>query len=127
MDGLDATSILARQRRTVFYCVLILSACTFGSYFSRVSLDRDSNIKSDVAALGTIDINTAQWFEIAQLPGIGEKLSRRIVETRELRQRKSGPPAFARPEDIRSVRGIGEKTLRRISPYIRVNPANDSH
>ena len=60
-----------------------------------------------------VDINRANWPELAQLPGIGETLSRRIVESRE----KEGP--FLDHEDLRRVRGIGPKTLQSIRPYLR--------
>ena len=57
------------------------------------------------------------WPELTQLPGIGETLARRIVESR----RQAGP--FADHEDIRRVRGIGPRTLERISPYLQSMPA----
>lgn len=60
-----------------------------------------------------VDVNTAEWPELAQLPGIGETLARRIVETRQ-----SGGP-FRDFEDLRGrVRGIGPTTLERIRPYL---------
>src|SRR4051812_16335427 len=62
-----------------------------------------------------IDINTADWPEFAQLPGIGETLARRIIDSRQ----KDGP--FSRPEDLRRVRGIGPKTLEKIRPFLVVN------
>jgi competence protein ComEA len=60
-----------------------------------------------------VDINQADWPELAQLPEIGETLARRIVESREA----EGP--FADLEELRRVRGIGPKTLERIRPYLR--------
>jgi len=59
-----------------------------------------------------LDINTADWPELAQLPGIGETLGRRIVQDRAER----GP--FLGHEDLRRVRGIGPKTLERVRPYL---------
>ncbi len=59
-----------------------------------------------------VDINSAEWAELAQLPAIGETLARRIIETRQ----KSGP--FRSPDDLRRVRGIGPKTLETIRPYL---------
>lgn len=64
-----------------------------------------------------VDLNTADWPELAQLPGIGETLARRIIESRQ----KDGP--FSRPEDLRRVRGIGPKTLEKIRPFLVTNPA----
>jgi len=67
-----------------------------------------------------IDINTADWPEFAQLPGIGETLARRIIESRQ----KDGP--FSRPEDLRRVRGIGVKTLEKIRPFLMVDESAGS-
>lgn len=63
-----------------------------------------------------VDINSADWPELLQLPSIGETLARRIVESRE----KDGP--FLDHKDLRRVRGIGPKTLETIRPYLRPLP-----
>lgn len=59
-----------------------------------------------------VDVNSAPWPELAQLPGIGETLARRIVESRQV----EGP--FQRVEDLQRVRGIGPKTVERIAPFV---------
>ncbi len=64
-----------------------------------------------------VDINQADWPEFSLLPGIGETLARRIVESRQ------AEGDFADAEQLRRVRGIGPKTLQRIRPYLRPIPA----
>lgn len=59
-----------------------------------------------------VDVNQASWPELAQLPGIGETLVRRIVEMREA----EGP--FLDESDLLRVRGIGPRTLERIRPHL---------
>lgn len=59
-----------------------------------------------------VDVNRAEWPELAQLPGIGRVLAQRIVDRRQ----QAGP--FRRVEDLRQVRGLGPKTLDRIRPYL---------
>ena len=59
-----------------------------------------------------IDINQADWPELCLMPGIGESLSKRIVEHRALQ----GP--FHDLQDLRRVRGIGPKTLDGMKPYL---------
>lgn len=59
-----------------------------------------------------VDVNSASWPELSQLPRIGETLARRIVEERE----QNGP--FFSPDDLTRVRGIGPKTLEQILPYL---------
>jgi len=63
-----------------------------------------------------VDLNMAHWAELAQLPGIGEGLARRIVESRQ----REGP--FTDHDDLRRVRGIGPKTLEQLKPYLRPLP-----
>jgi len=63
-----------------------------------------------------VDLNSADWPELAQLPGIGPVLAKRIVELRSTQ----GP--FRAVEDLRRVRGIGPLTLARIRPYLRPLP-----
>lgn len=59
-----------------------------------------------------VDVNQAEWPELAQLPEIGEVLARRIVETREAQ----GP--FRTQDDLLEVNGIGRVTLTRIAPHL---------
>jgi competence protein ComEA len=66
-----------------------------------------------------VDVNSAQWPELAQLPDIGEVLARRIVESRE----QAGP--FIDHSDLRRVRGIGPLTLERIQPYLLPLPGGN--
>jgi competence protein ComEA len=60
-----------------------------------------------------VDVNRADWPELAQLPGIGKTLAQRIIAVRDERG------LFLDHEDLRRVRGIGPKTLEKIRPYLR--------
>lgn len=59
-----------------------------------------------------VDVNTAEWPELCQLPEIGETLARRMIEHRE----QQGP--FRRPEDLMRVHGIGPKTVDLLRPFL---------
>ncbi len=59
-----------------------------------------------------VNVNTATWPELTQLPEIGETLARRIVENRQA----DGP--FNSPDDLTRVHGIGEKTVDHMRPYL---------
>jgi competence protein ComEA len=67
-----------------------------------------------------VDINEADWPELAELPNVGRTLAERIVESR----RTQGP--FVDHNDLRRVRGIGPKTLESIRPYLRPMPGGES-
>ena len=68
-----------------------------------------------------MDPNTAEWFELAQLPGIGPSLSRRVVAYREqtLVGRGDGRTVFKRSADLCGVRGLGLKKVERIGRFLR--------
>jgi competence protein ComEA len=67
-----------------------------------------------------VDVNKAEVPELIQLPGIGNTLAERIVESRQ----KDGP--FADLDDLRRVKGIGEKTFARLRPYLLPMPNKSS-
>jgi competence protein ComEA len=70
-----------------------------------------------------IDLNHADVEEFKILPGIGPKKAEAIVDYRE----HNGD--FKSVSELVQVRGIGEKTLERIRPYVAVvsegSPAGD--
>lgn len=61
-----------------------------------------------------IDVNEAPPEQLERLPGIGPALASRIVEHREEIGR------FRREEQLLDVSGIGEKTLARVRPHLRL-------
>ena len=65
--------------------------------------------------LTPLDLNTAGAEALAELPGIGEELARRVVEYRE----ENGP--FETLEDSMLVPGIGEGKFAALEGWIAVN------
>lgn len=59
-----------------------------------------------------LDLNRATAQELQQLPGIGPALADRIVAFRTERG------AFASPEELQEVSGIGAKTYARLAPLV---------
>ena len=66
-----------------------------------------------------VDVNAADWPELAQLPGLGETLARRIVASRQT----SGP--FRSYADLDRVKGIGPRTIERIRPFLAPLPHDE--
>jgi competence protein ComEA len=64
-----------------------------------------------------VDLNTATATELMQLPGVGAKTAARILDYR----RAHGP--FQRPEELLSVKGIGEKAFLRWKEHLRAGTA----
>ena len=66
-----------------------------------------------------IDLNAATAQDLAQVPGIGPVLAKRIVAHRD----EVGP--FLEPSQISSVSGIGETTYRAIAEHLAVVPPDE--
>jgi competence ComEA-like helix-hairpin-helix protein len=65
-----------------------------------------------------IDINTASIGEISELPGISDGIAAALVEERDRLGR------FRSPEDLLGVKGIKEKRLQKILPFLLIMPNN---
>ncbi|MGH7194560.1 MAG: ComEA family DNA-binding protein [Candidatus Saccharimonadales bacterium] len=78
-----------------------------------IEIDRQPKLE----ARFVVDLNRADWPELAQLPGIGRTLAQRIVASRE----EQGP--FLDHDELRRVRGIGPKKLEQMRPYLRPIPS----
>jgi competence protein ComEA len=63
-----------------------------------------------------ININTASAQELARLPGIGPAKAEAIVQHR-------AQHPFAKAEDLRDVKGIGDKLYERIKDQVTVGDA----
>jgi len=82
-------------------------------------------------AHGVVNINTATVEQLTLLPRVGPSLARRIVQFRK------GNGAFKAVDELVAVRGIGEKSLATLKPYLtitgpttlekKVRPSRRSH
>lgn len=117
-------AILLRARDQVVVAIAVttgialLVADTLPGGFAHVPTTIDSLPKRPVEFV--VDINTAAWPELAQLPGVGETLARRIVESRE----QDGQ--FRSIESLRRVRGVGRTTMQNVRPFVRFGSRNES-
>ena len=103
--GSDALTTELASGRAVFSClVLLLCIClTFTS----------GHAKKKPPTM-PLDLNTATAAQLEQLPGIGPAAAQAIVSFRT----KSGP--FQRVEDLLAIRGISQRKLDQLRPYVTV-------
>lgn len=106
--------------------VLFLTTVALGLVFrpAAANLGRP-NPNGPIVQMG-IDPNIAGWFELAQLPGIGESLARKIIVHRESRRAadpNSDRPIFESAEKLLPIPGIGTRMMVRIRPFLRFPPA----
>lgn len=69
---------------------------------------------SGAAPGGKVDLNTATQAQLEELPGIGPTYAQAIIAER---QRRGG---FTSVNDLRSVRGIGDKRFAELAPLVTV-------
>lgn len=79
-----------------------------------VQLATGASASATTPPTGTVNINTASAIELTQIPGIGPAKAQAIVAHRQ--QEK-----FVTLEDLTKVKGIGDKLLQKIQPFVRVS------
>lgn len=67
--------------------------------------------KARQGPIGKVNINTANAAALERIPGIGPAMAQRIIEHRQRSK-------FHTPEDLIDVKGIGEKKLDKMRPYV---------
>jgi competence protein ComEA len=79
-----------------------------GGQHPLIEIDRAEPLTARFA----VDMNAADLPELMQLPGVGPKLARRIVDSRASNGR------FQTHDDLLRVHGIGPKTLEKLRPFL---------
>ena len=72
--------------------------------------------KTQLQLSGQVNLNTATPQQLDQLPGVGEKAAKRIIEYR-------AKTPFAKTEDLMKVKGFGKKKFDKLKPYVTVSGA----
>jgi competence protein ComEA len=115
-DRETALPLLKRADQAAVASLVAFALVGMGLYWFVQGGHRGELIEIDRAepltARFLVDINSADWPELAELPDIGETLARRIVESRAAAGR------FADHDDLLRVDGIGPLTLEKLRPYL---------
>jgi competence protein ComEA len=117
--------LLRRADQAVVAVIVAASLVAVGAYWYmrggmrgeliEIEADVPETPGAPLKAAYTVDLNTADWPEFEPLPNVGERLARRIVESREI----DGP--FESVDDLGRIRGVGKKTIERLRPYLRAS------
>ena len=116
--GSKAGRILRPDDQLVVAIALSVFLLIMGSYFWHRNQVNGGLIEfDDLPGRNTsylVDINTASWPEFANLPGVGEKLAREIVNYR------TQIGGFQRTEQLLEISGIGERKFTAMQSKIQV-------
>jgi len=114
---LRRATLLPPRAQPVVAAAVAAGLVAAAAWFAAVGGLRGGLVHHDAApAVGhsfTVDVNLAAEDELAQLPGLGATMARRIVDHR----RGHGP--FTTVDGLLDVPGIGPATLARMRPHLR--------
>lgn len=123
-ERLSLRWVLRRGDQLLIASILVLAVSLGGAYYGWQSMRSVQYIDIDdappVEFPFLVDVNQADWPELAQLPGIGETLAKRIVASREAQ----GP--FLDHSDLQRVRGIGPRTVESLHDYLVPMPTAEA-
>jgi competence protein ComEA len=92
------------------FAIMLLVLCTYLPVMAEPAAVEKPAAKAVMQ--GTVNINTADATQLALLPGIGPKAADSIISYR------SSAGAFTSIDDLVKVKGIGQKTLEKLRPYL---------
>lgn len=104
-----------KKRTLIVLCsvVVVLILVTVCGYLKRQRMRQQFTLLVEEATV-CLSINHASAEDLATLPGIGPLSARRIIDHRETH----GP--FLTLDELKDVKGIGDKVFARIAPYIKL-------
>jgi DNA uptake protein ComE-like DNA-binding protein len=106
-------------------CLLLAGVFAWGLHRLTATVPYRSADRSSPAERETllrVDPNTAQWWELTIIPGVGEVTAKKIIEYRDTVRREKGlpedAPVFRSAADLQRVKGIGPKKSAAAEPYL---------
>ena len=111
------TEFLLLGLTALFLCSLLMLHAHDRSAMAGTGVEVDADVPQDIFLpdVTPLDLNAATAEELTELPGIGEELSRRILEYRE----ENG--GFRSVEELMEVSGIGEGKFAALEGRVTVN------
>jgi len=102
-----------RELVVIIGVIAILLVINSLNFLRREKLKRGSRLVVETGRI-QLPLNMVSDRELEDLPGIGPVIARRIIECR---QQRGG---FGSLEELKEVKGIGDKLYERILPYLKL-------
>lgn len=118
-ESAEFSDAIAESGKAVAAILLLLVIPLLGSFLPTVGAPVQVEW-SETLRIG-VNPNTAPWWELTALPGIGESTARNVIAYRE--SRLDPTAAFKSPLDLEPVPDVGIKTIQRIAPHLRFDPS----
>ncbi len=112
---------LERGDRLILAGLSVLLIAMLGVYHARMTglfADRARFDDGLVIPSHQVNINTAEWWELQAIYGVGEVRAREIIADRIQR----GP--YRTVDELTRVRGIGPKSIERLRPHLTTGSGN---
>jgi competence ComEA-like helix-hairpin-helix protein len=103
---------LTRDERKVFIFLSVIFLLGVGVNFIVKSFTPGKSPAYFSDKIGRINLNTADKDLLMEIPGIGEKLSQRILESRKARGN------FSNIDELKEIKGISEAKFMKIRDYL---------
>lgn len=91
-----------------------MAVCAAGLLAFAFAATAEAKGKTKMQVSGVLNLNTATSSQLDQLPGVGEKAAKKIIEYRQ-------KTPFNRPEEIVKVKGFGKKKFEKLKPHLTVS------
>ncbi len=102
-----------REILVLVILIAVLIALNIVNYVKKENLKKNYTVLIEEIKV-QISINDVDAGELEDLPGIGPSLANRIVEYRNMHGR------FKDLENLKNVKGIGNKLFQKILPFIKL-------
>ena len=110
--------VLTRNEMRLIYVVALLGLVGLGIVTAK-RLDWWPGPEVTVETVGPrcepLDLNAAEWWELATLPGIGQTRARAIVTTRRARK------GFGSVDELTEVPGIPSQLAEKLKPLLKTD------
>ncbi|MGE4357362.1 MAG: ComEA family DNA-binding protein [Candidatus Omnitrophota bacterium] len=105
-----------QEKKVLLFILSCLSLGILASYYFKLHppIRKVPHVENEKTLIQVkkVNINSANFSELVSIPGIGPVLAESILEYRK----KEGP--FRNLDQLKNVKGIGEKKLKAIAEYI---------